>query len=264
MGDIFWFRAIIPGELLGGSTRQVNISDGSTSLEFDIKIPAFDVPAAKGTPEKPTASVKAPAATSENTSEETLASEKSGLPTSILESDIFIYACIGVGIIILIIVIVVVRKKKRKAVGNANSEQQKTITNSDSIQGATELLNNFDVNSNEGYICISLRNLNVENQVWNIVLIKDVIVGRDKDCQICLEDTSVSHKQCRLYFDRVVKVENLSNSNKTQLNGSQVDAPAIVNTGDKIKCGRVTLLVDSLYSEPGTGDLKKGTGFIRV
>jgi hypothetical protein len=44
VGGLLWIRAALPSRLLDGSTRQVNISDGANSVQFDLKVSAFDVP----------------------------------------------------------------------------------------------------------------------------------------------------------------------------------------------------------------------------
>ena len=43
VGHIVWIRAKLPNDLLDGSTRQINISDGVNSLQFDFKVQMYDI-----------------------------------------------------------------------------------------------------------------------------------------------------------------------------------------------------------------------------
>jgi pSer/pThr/pTyr-binding forkhead associated (FHA) protein len=59
-------------------------------------------------------------------------------------------------------------------------------------------------------------------------------------------------------------IENLSSANKTLLNGRQIAAPVELKTGDKIKCGRVILIVDSIYEAHNFGNVNRGTEYINI
>jgi pSer/pThr/pTyr-binding forkhead associated (FHA) protein len=93
-----------------------------------------------------------------------------------------------------------------------------------------------------------------------------VIVGRNADCQVFLAESSVSRQQCKIYLNGAVIIENLSNSNRTQLNGLPLNNPTILKLGDKIKCGRTTLIVDALNvsDSHSAGDLNKFTQFVNI
>ena len=113
---------------------------------------------------------------------------------------------------------------------------------------------------------IRIRNLQNTHQVWNFSLAQQVIIGRDPSCQVCVDDKSVSRKQCVIYIKTAAYIENLSTSNITLLNDQPVTAPARLNTGDKIKCGQSTLVIESLNT-PGTQggvDINMNTVFINV
>ena len=47
-------------------------------------------------------------------------------------------------------------------------------------------------------------------------------------------------------------IENISSSNVTQLNGLKVSTPSEIRDGDKIKCGKVVLMVDTFYGSKFT------------
>jgi hypothetical protein len=277
VGDVFWLRAIIPGTLLDGSTRQVDISDGVTSLQFDVKVPVFDVPAAETpmptaepTVEEPTAmpttaTSTAPAETSEPIT--TAAPEvKGGL---FGDYSIVVYIGTGIGLIILIAVIIAVitvrgKKKKRSSEGSA-SDGKSTFSDKTEILGGGSSDNS--VEDVGGALCVRLRNVNNPDQIWNLALTNPIVVGRDTSSQVCLNDTSVSRPHCKLYLTNgVATVENLSKSNITQLNGEALNVPHPIKEGDKLKCGRVTIMVDSLYGSDSSnvGNLNKMTGFVNV
>lgn len=61
-------------------------------------------------------------------------------------------------------------------------------------------------------------------------------------------------------------VENLSTSNITELNGEKLKLPAALKIGDKLKCGRITLMVEAIYTSDShnIGDLNKGTMYINI
>jgi len=97
-----------------------------------------------------------------------------------------------------------------------------------------------------GRLNIRLRNENDFNQVWNFSYSGAVIIGRDSKCQVILADSSVSRTQCRINLSDGAVVENLSQSNITRLNGVPLTMPALLRTGDRLQCGRVSLRVEAL------------------
>ncbi|TQV88864.1 FHA domain-containing protein [Aliikangiella coralliicola] len=86
----------------------------------------------------------------------------------------------------------------------------------------------------------------VEDVVINKWEISDevVILGRAKDCDIVIDDQSVSSKHARLvvesdpYMDgvEVVYLEDLKSTNGTKLNGRGVEREKLVD-GDMVKIG---------------------------
>jgi hypothetical protein len=239
VSDVFWLRATIPGELLDGSTRQVNLTDGVSSVQFDLKVPVFDIPVEEttGNPANSTAT---------NTTPKT-------------NNHLKVFLVVGVVMLLAVLAAIVVLLRKKKESPQNDSEPQ---VGGGSSSNETEIITPH----NNGNACIRLRNVSVTEQVWDLGLTKEALVGRDTSCQVCLPDKSVSRRQCRLYINRVPSVENLSNSNKTLLNGEPLNAPTALKVGDKLKCGHVTLLVESLYAtdSQNVGDLNRGTELINV
>ena len=92
---------------------------------------------------------------------------------------------------------------------------------------------------------IALRNVNNPTQVWTARLDGDVVIGRHSSSQICLAEPSVSRTQCKVYLvGNTMTIENLSQSNITLLNDEPITLPTPLKQGDKIRCGRLVLLVE--------------------
>ncbi|MDR1320320.1 MAG: FHA domain-containing protein [Gracilibacteraceae bacterium] len=250
---IFWLRAAVPGILLDGSMRQVDIFDGVNTVQFDLKFPVFDEPVTEPllpeTDPAEAAPVSVPPPVKVN--------------SPFGEYSMVVYIGGGAGLIIavaLIAALIVMRGRKKKASDPAPAQDGANVAS-----GETELLSGSNNFGGENP-CIRLRNAGAVDQVWDITLTKDVLIGRDTGCQVCIADGAVSRQHCKIYVMGVVTVENLSQTNKTLLNGEQLNSPAALKTGDRLKCGRVTLIVDELYNadSPNVGDLNKGTRFINV
>ena len=68
-------------------------------------------------------------------------------------------------------------------------------------------------------------------------------------CHLCIDERSVSRQQCKLYVNAAgyPAAENLSSASITRLNGELLNAPRRISEGDKLKCGRVMIMIDSIY-----------------
>jgi len=260
VNNILWIGATIPSTLLDGSTRQINITDGATSIQFDIKVNVFDAPV----DETPIHDEEQPESTTEKSTEAMAISEIPAASTIGLlfeEYSIVIYIGVGIGVIVAVAIII--------ALINIRNKKKKEMKRGDSVPGVTYPPKNKEkpsVNSNDGNPCILLHNVSEVDQAWDITLTKGVIIGRDTSCQICLADNSVSREQCKIYHNGNAMVENRSKSNKTLLNGELLNKPTAIKSGDRLKCGRITLIVDSIYdSDSGNvGDINKETVFINI
>jgi pSer/pThr/pTyr-binding forkhead associated (FHA) protein len=70
----------------------------------------------------------------------------------------------------------------------------------------------------------------------------DLIIGRDPSCECSLSDETVSARHARLsYHHNQWWLEDLSSTNGTYLNQEKLDVPAVVISGDEIRCGQVNL-----------------------
>ena len=181
--------------------------------------------------------------------------------------DLILYVAIGICALLLITVIILLtvirsnNKTARLANGRYAANPEKPAAGSQ-----TEVINNPSHAPSDGIPCICLRNAGNAEQIWDMAITNEILIGRDTNCRICLDERSVSRQQCRIYYNDAAMAENLSNSNITLLNGEPLSKPAPINTGDKIKCGRLTLIVDLLYSgdSQNVGDLSKGTVYINI
>jgi hypothetical protein len=67
-------------------------------------------------------------------------------------------------------------------------------------------------------------------------------IGRDRTCQVRLDDTYVSQIHARLYGkDGSWYVEDLGSTNGTYLNRERVTGPREVHAGDEVRVGKTTL-----------------------
>jgi len=111
----------------------------------------------------------------------------------------------------------------------------------------------------------TVRIVNVDNpsQRWEVVLTGSIIFGRSKNSHVQLDDKSVSRQQCKISYDGMPVLVNLSDSNRTELNGAVLNAPTIVYTGDLIKCGFITLRIDKMLNIK-SDSIHKSTVYINV
>ena len=253
VGGIYWLRAKIPAALMDGSVREINIYDGTSSVQADMKIPVYTPPETIPPEEGEEGDDGGEGATSDII-------EK--LTTLFGEYTLYIYAGAGI-LLVLIIVIIIIgaaaqgKKKAGPNIGPASGGHysENTLVLPKQTPGSTD----------EGDPYIQFRNIGNPNQVWEASLETDVYIGREISCRICIADSSVSRRQCKLYIiNSVAIVENLSETNMTLLNGNTLSVPTAIKPGDKLKCGRATLIVEALNSAErqretgGTVDLFDG------
>jgi len=73
---------------------------------------------------------------------------------------------------------------------------------------------------------------------------RDVIIGRDPDCECVLADETISARHARFaYHHSQWWVEDLGSRNGTSLNGAPLTTPTILIHGDTVKCGKTTLKI---------------------
>jgi pSer/pThr/pTyr-binding forkhead associated (FHA) protein len=73
----------------------------------------------------------------------------------------------------------------------------------------------------------------------------EITFGRDPNCDIALEDETVSARHARLsYHHGQWWLEDLNSTNGTLLNRQPLLTPTVVITGDQIGCGKSTVSVN--------------------
>jgi hypothetical protein len=211
-----------------------------------------------------------------------------GLPFSEALGEYAAVAYIGAGIAAILIVAAAIaffvvrgKNKKGRKRGDASAGAHNARRAPDGKGGAgpgskTEIVGNGSPGAvsgagagmGAGVLCARLRNVSNPDQIWNVSLVGGALIGRDTGCQICVADGSVSRQQCKLSVgaNGAPLAENLSASNITQLNGQPLGAPRPFKEGDRLKCGRVTLMVDSLYmaDSGNAGSLNRLTKYANV
>jgi pSer/pThr/pTyr-binding forkhead associated (FHA) protein len=71
-----------------------------------------------------------------------------------------------------------------------------------------------------------------------------LVIGRDSNCDLSLEDETVSARHARLsYHHNQWWLEDLQSTNGTFLNNELVETPTVIISGDKIRCGQAELTI---------------------
>lgn len=73
----------------------------------------------------------------------------------------------------------------------------------------------------------------------------DILIGRDPECEVILDDVAASARHARLaYHHNQWWLEDLQSTNGTKLNNETVQTATIVVNGDTIQCGQTVLLIN--------------------
>lgn len=73
----------------------------------------------------------------------------------------------------------------------------------------------------------------------------DIVIGRNPECEIILDDATTSAHHARLaYHHNQWWLEDLQSTNGTKLNNETVQTATIVVSGDTIQCGQTVILVN--------------------
>jgi pSer/pThr/pTyr-binding forkhead associated (FHA) protein len=73
----------------------------------------------------------------------------------------------------------------------------------------------------------------------------EILIGRDPLCDCCLDDKTVSADHARLsYHHNQWWIEDLQSRNGTFLNQEPVSTPVVVTSGDDLRVGQVSFIVE--------------------
>lgn len=246
VSDYFWVRAEIPIALLDGSTRQIDISDGTISTSFDMKMSIVDAPL-----EKPPVSESSPSSSSSVVQPVfSFSSETSPSSTALDEGDkqelqigtIVLIIIIAAIVAAAVIIIVIVNKNKKKAQQSQTIQHSYPILNSRVIIEPTEIIEEYE---GKEHYSIKISNVVNQNDSWILDVFSDIIIGRAESCTIRIDEKSVSREQCKIAANKNgLAISNLSTSNKTKLNGTVLVTEVLLHPADNIHFGRITLRVD--------------------
>ncbi len=79
------------------------------------------------------------------------------------------------------------------------------------------------------------------------------VVGRDRDCTIRIDSTTISRRHARIVVTASeTTVEDLGSKNGTQVNGHPVTSPVVLNDGDALQVGSITLTYRVIDVPPST------------
>lgn len=228
IGNYVWASADVEAELLDGSTRQVDISDGVHSYSCDMKMSV--------------AENNSIASTIEPTAESLHIDSEPWIKSISLETVLIVAMIIVIICATIVIIVSLVKGRDKNSSGTANepsAPERRVTPNADE----TEFYS-----GNEQYperYTIKLSSRNNASLSWTIDVVKEIVIGRGEDCTIKIQDGTVSHRQCEIaVHEQGLVLTNLSRSNVTKLNGYPVGTGALISPGDIIKMGRATLSVD--------------------
>ncbi len=289
MDDLKWVRILVPLELADGSTRQVDLDSPDETLVFDTKVNIYELDESENLDVKTQQVDEEMEITQENEENSEEIDDQETVSVEIVDieeddeaevdevdsksSDLtkgqFFTLLFGVFIVILVGVVIAVFLFSRKRKSKKVSAEVSGKNNNEIISAGSDMTevvgNNSSSSSDGGASIIVFRSESDSDKLWQLKCSKPIICGRRKECDLCIDETSVSRKQFKIYVaDQHLMIENLSQSNVTVLNGKNVTAAMSINEGDTVKMGRVILNVDRIYRKGKSESLNKGTEFINI
>ncbi|MDO4799343.1 MAG: FHA domain-containing protein [Bacillota bacterium] len=275
--------AALPLSFFDGSIRQFDLTDGAKSLRFDVKVPVYGS-SGSGSLTEPASKAQEtetrPKSESKSERKDGKKPSQSVDPTESKRPDADgssngdegilgllkqpLYLGIGAAVLLLpIVLLLIFRKKKPKpqmssstGVSSANDSPEPASSNpfaaAPRVGSHTEMIDVGMGTASDpavgGPSRLRVRNVDNPDQIWNVSLASPIVVGREQGSNIHLAESSISRKQCRFYEETGrVMIENLSESNVTRLNEEKLTAPKPLRESDRIRCGRVTLMIDAIY-----------------
>lgn len=243
-GDYFWIRAEVPVEQLDGSTRQVDVFDGNVSISFDMKMSIVDAPEPPVTESDTVTSIIAPPVSPSVTLPYSTITEDEEEESSDLNIVPIILIIAGIAVVVIgaAAAIVIIRKKKQKLSNAVQQSQPILILESPT----TEFFDESKVNE---HYTIKISDISNPSDSRILDVYSDIIIGRAESCTVKFNDLSVSREQCKIAANKNgLAISNLSSTNKTKLNGTDLNTEVLLRPADNIRFGRITLRVDYIQT----------------
>lgn len=240
--NISRIRITPPEELLDGSIKAIELSDKSSNIIFDIRMPMTLKPAVTEKVTRPVTEQTTAATTAATEKTEPVIKKESKKDNKKLIG--IIAVCIAVAAIIVVVIVIVNGKKKKKT-----ADEPLSLADNDSTMiigtrsGETEiLLDGGNANSS-----VILRDIEDSMKTFEVQLSeKGMIIGRSSDfCNVIIDyDKSISRKHCRIFLKNgAAYIEDLGAGNKTCVNDIQLFEPQKLCNADEIKIGRTKFKV---------------------
>lgn len=237
-------------EDMDGTTKAVCIrmdSRGVTDNSFQTRMPFASPEVEKKENEEPVPESSGMDAlitqSIENTSEENDVKQAEGNAS---RGEVPVIVIVAVAVLVLIVIVAVeliASAKKKNQISYDTEDEQRTERISDD-DTPTERLDDertmILVNSS-----VTLIDEDHPGRKYNAELSDQVTVGRSAECDLMINDDSVSRKHCVLYKQgSKVFIRNLSQMNGTIVNGNKISDTCEIINGTKLKLGRVSLRVE--------------------
>lgn len=256
-----------PEQLLDGSIRQVDLSDGTVNMSLDVKfaaadaqIPQEDPPVETEPPveSEPVQETEPPVETApeEQTAApvESVQPEETAAPetASLLEGMGFIpYIVLGTVVVLIVVVVFAISGKRDKngrkrpdPKPNPEPERPPRQNGSDlkpSVRPTVVMDENED---SKAQYQIKLSAPKHPGQEWVLKLVDELLIGRAEHCRVQFTEQSVSREQCKIILKDGKPAIVHMGTNKTTVNGVKVEEAYPLNAGDVIKIGREELRID--------------------
>jgi pSer/pThr/pTyr-binding forkhead associated (FHA) protein len=91
---------------------------------------------------------------------------------------------------------------------------------------------------------LQLTSINQPEKTTHKINQSEVLVGRDPNCKIHIQDETVSSQHVRIYYhDNNWWIVDLNSTNGTFLNEEMISHPCVITENDEVRIGQVKFLV---------------------
>lgn len=259
VGSFFYFQATVPPALLDGTTRQVDIADGTNSISIDIRFPVFsNLDESSPVPSEPNATGQGDEPELEQQEQAEIAgpldetSDTGTFLTMLGDNTVIVLIIIGIILTtaIVLIIYVVSRNKNKNASSQPSSAPMLTPAFEQNFNSHIEKTDFLSEGSAEWtQYKIKISEVTNPNEAWTLPVNDGLIIGRAKHCAIQLNDKSVGREQCKIIVQgATLAIEHIGATNKTYLNGQSVIGSVPLQSGNIITVGRKSLRIDYIQA----------------